>query len=261
MPIKDYSTTPSYNTAINGINIAEGCAPSNINNAIRQLMADLADKDALKAFLNVVIGVDVQAYNPKLYNMVVPIGGTIEWNSEREPEGWMFEDGREISRTTYPALFAEIGTKFGAGNGSTTFNIPDSCGRVAAGLNRGKARLTAKAGGVDGDVLGAVGGAEQHQLTNEQAPKYKPSSVPTSVDIPTDGWGTTGGGLGMAPRGKLLVGSGGQELNEHLESINASGGTRTIALSGAEQIKEYGNDKPHNNVQPTIIKNKIIRVL
>lgn len=42
MAIGDYSTTPGNNAAISGINIAEGCAPANVNNAIRQLMADLA---------------------------------------------------------------------------------------------------------------------------------------------------------------------------------------------------------------------------
>ena len=46
MAIKDYSTEPDMNTTISGINIAEGCAPSGINNAIRQLMADVkAEKD------------------------------------------------------------------------------------------------------------------------------------------------------------------------------------------------------------------------
>lgn len=260
MPIKDYSTTPSYNTAINGINIAEGCAPSNINNAIRQLMADFADKDALKAFLNVVIGVDVQAYNPKLYNMVVPVGGSIDWNGEAEPEGWMFEDGREVSRTTYPALFAAIGTKFGTGNGSSTFNIPDSCGRVSAGLNRGKARLTAKAGGVDGDVLGAVGGAERHTLTSEQLPSHV-----HKVDIETteDGdhthdyelsrandsggaWGDWfGGGQNQSVRrGSSKIGTAGKHKHKLVGSTN-----------------ETGIGQAHNIVQPTIIKNKIIRVL
>ena len=50
MAIKDYSTTPDLNTQISGINIAEGCAPSGINNAIRQLMADVkAEKEAKDA--------------------------------------------------------------------------------------------------------------------------------------------------------------------------------------------------------------------
>lgn len=255
MPIKDYSTTASNNTAINGINIAEGCAPSNVNNAIRQVMADLADKEALKAFLNVVIGTDVQAYNSKLYNMVVPIGGTIEWNGDTEPEGWMFEDGREISRTTYPALFAAIGTKWGAGNSSTTFNIPDSCGRVAAGHNRGKARLTAKGGGVDGDVLGAVGGAEQHALTIEQAPSHRHAGRATKSGIHTHPY--TIRGHQYSDQGGSRPTLGGANLSLQWTSNTDEGGEHEHPL----EIEAIGGDKPHNNVQPTIIKNKIIRVL
>ena len=49
MAIKDYSTTPDLNTQISGINIAEGCAPSGINNAIRQLMADMKAEKETKA--------------------------------------------------------------------------------------------------------------------------------------------------------------------------------------------------------------------
>lgn len=250
MPVKDYSTTPSNNTAINGINIAEGCAPSNINNSIRQLMADIADKEALKAFLSIVIGVDVQAYNPKLYNMVVPIGGTIEWNGDTEPEGWMFEDGREVSRSTYPALFVTLGTKWGAGNGSTTFNIPDSRGRVIAGLNRGTGRLKATYGGVDGDVLGAVGGFQSHTLLESQMPSHRHEGNTTSAGRHWHYY--TGAALNVNYGGDRPSGTGGtnksatDEAGEHFHYF---------------ETNYKGGNQPHNIVQPTLIKNKIIRVL
>lgn len=48
---------------------------------------------------------------------------------------WMEERGDAISRTAYASLFARIGTRFGAGDGSTTFNIPDMRGRSPIGLN------------------------------------------------------------------------------------------------------------------------------
>ena len=62
----------------------------------------------------------------------VPVGASMEWNKSSVPSGYLLEDGRAVSRTTYSALFAVIGTTYGAGNGSTTFNLPDSRGRVAA---------------------------------------------------------------------------------------------------------------------------------
>lgn len=62
--------------------------------------------------------------------LVCPTGMSFEWNSNTIPEGYFLEDGRAVSRTTYADLFAAIGTKFGEGDGSTTFNIPDSRARV-----------------------------------------------------------------------------------------------------------------------------------
>lgn len=46
MSVADYNTAPDQNTSISGINVAEGCLPSNVNNAIRQLMADIAQEHA-----------------------------------------------------------------------------------------------------------------------------------------------------------------------------------------------------------------------
>jgi microcystin-dependent protein len=54
----------------------------------------------------------------------VPCGGVICWATTIIPEGWMLCDGRELSRTLYPDLFAIIGVQYGCGDGDTTFNIP-----------------------------------------------------------------------------------------------------------------------------------------
>lgn len=58
----------------------------------------------------------------------VPIGGVFPFAGTTAPTGYLLCDGSAISRTTYAALFAEIGTAFGAGDGSTTFNVPDTRG-------------------------------------------------------------------------------------------------------------------------------------
>lgn len=62
-------------------------------------------------------------------------GMIIDFAGENPPEGWLWCDGAEVSRAEYPALFKAIGTKYGAGNGSTTFNLPDSRRRVREGAN------------------------------------------------------------------------------------------------------------------------------
>ena len=55
----------------------------------------------------------------------VPVGATVEWPTATAPSGWLKCDGAQYSRTTYKTLFDLIGTTFGAGDGSTTFNVPN----------------------------------------------------------------------------------------------------------------------------------------
>ncbi len=69
---------------------------------------------------------------------VIPIGTSIFWNSATLPVGYLKENGAAISRSAYPELFAVIGTTFGAGDGSTTFNLPDSRAEFIRGLDDGR---------------------------------------------------------------------------------------------------------------------------
>jgi microcystin-dependent protein len=82
------------------------------------------------------------------------------------PEGWLLCDGAAVSRSTYAALFAAIGTTYGAGNGTTTFNLPDYRGRVPLGVDGAAGRLSAN------DALGNVGGAETVTMTEAQMPLH-----------------------------------------------------------------------------------------
>jgi microcystin-dependent protein len=62
-----------------------------------------------------------------------PIGALLDFAGPNAPPGWLIADGRAVSRTTYSALFAAIGTYWGAGDGTSTFNLPASNGRAAIG--------------------------------------------------------------------------------------------------------------------------------
>jgi microcystin-dependent protein len=63
-----------------------------------------------------------------------PVGAVTPYAGSSAPPGWLIADGSVVSRTTYPELFAAIGTTYGAGDGSTTFNLPDLRGRTVAGV-------------------------------------------------------------------------------------------------------------------------------
>ena len=71
--------------------------------------------------------------NPILQQRLVPSGTVLPFAGTTAPIGFLLCSGQAVSRSTYPDLFAAIGTTYGAGDGSTTFNVPDLRGRVPAG--------------------------------------------------------------------------------------------------------------------------------
>jgi microcystin-dependent protein len=81
-------------------------------------------------------------------------------------DGWLLCDGAAVSRVTYSALFGRIGTTFGAGDASTTFNVPDLRGRVPVAIDGAAARLTAN------DALGNASGEEKHALANSEMAQF-----------------------------------------------------------------------------------------
>ena len=88
---------------------------------------------------------------------VGPTGSVIAFAGSSSPSGWLACDGSLVSRTTYADLFAAIGTAYGAGDGSTTFKLPDLVGRVPVGEDTGGTRVTAN------NNRGQSAGAETHK--------------------------------------------------------------------------------------------------
>lgn len=158
----------------------------------------------------------------------VPVGTILDYAGTSAPTGFLLCYGQNVSRTTYAALFAAIGTTFGTGDGVTTFGIPDLRGRVAAGKDdMGGAsanRLTDQSGGLDGDVLGDTGGAETHQLTTSELAAHTHGQ-----------WNS---------------------VANHADYVSGQTSAGTNSTSGT--TGSAGGDTAHNNVQPTIILNKII---
>eukprot|EP00942_MAST-04A_sp_MAST-4A-sp1_P011060 g11060.t1 len=119
------------------------------------------------------------------------------WSGATTPSGWMACDGSAISRSNYPDLFAILGTTYGAGDGSSTFNIPDMRGRVAVGTGSGA--------GLTNRTLGQNGGKESQ--TGYTAPSmtssgtlyasdhrtgvYGPVSIPRSWSVNSGNQGDT----------------------------------------------------------------------
>ncbi len=80
-------------------------------------------------------GIQATNYYDANGSILCPVGMSFEWNANTIPSGYLLEDGAAISRTDYADLFAVIGTTYGSGDGSTTFNLPNTLGRVIVGFN------------------------------------------------------------------------------------------------------------------------------
>lgn len=89
------------------------------------------------------------------------IGTIVPFAGSTIPDGYLTCDGTAVSRTTYSDLFAVIGTTYGSGDGSTTFNLPNLKGRVPVGLDSND---------TDFDTLGEIGGEKAHTLTVGELP-------------------------------------------------------------------------------------------
>lgn len=92
----------------------------------------------------------------------VPVGTVWDYAGQNVPSGWLECNGQEVSREDYSGLFSIIGTIFGAGDGVSTFNVPDLAGKVAVGRDQS-----------DSDFgIGSSGGAKTHTLTEAQLPAH-----------------------------------------------------------------------------------------
>lgn len=189
----------------------------------------------------------------KLLDAAVPVGAISQFAGDNPPQGWLLCCGQEVSRTLYSTLFEVIGTRFGAGDGGSTFNLPDFRGRTGVGRdNMGGAaagRVTIAASGIEGTRMGAAGGGEAHRLSaGEIAAHSHEVTGTTSYDGQHIHYGVVAhpGGNGS------LVGGGNAW---HGQSQPA--GSHVHQITGTAHANNGG--EAHNNMQPSIVVNYIIR--
>lgn len=136
---------------------------------------------------------------------LIPVGTTMFFSANSAPSGFLKANGAAISRTVYSSLFAVIGTTFGAGDGSTTFNLPDLRGEFIRGYDDGR--------GIDsGRVLGSrqAGAVEAHThsyTTNGTTYTAQSSGSSTSsvMRVPTTTTTSSYGGTETRPRNIALL--------------------------------------------------------
>lgn len=148
----------------------------------------------------------------------LPVGTIIPYAGSTIPSNYMKCEGQELSRIEYDILFSAIGTTYGVGDGSTTFNLPNLKGRVITGIDSND---------TDFDTLGETGGEKAHTLTVDEMPSHTHK----------------------------------QTLGGDITTTNVVAGEGIIGRANTSEVTSTGGGEPHNNLQPYIVLNYIIKVL
>ncbi|MDP2697587.1 phage tail protein [Thalassospira sp.] len=163
---------------------------------------------------------DIDQFAP----IAVPTASVLPFAGSVAPQGYLLCDGAEVSATDYANLFAQIGTIYGQASEEGLFKLPDLRGRIPVGAGQGE--------GLADRVLGGFGGAEMHQLTVDEMPRHEHA------------WGNSFYSLvRVSATGGEGIGSGSEDYSN-------------LASTGSFQ----GGDQPHNNMQPFLVLNYIIKV-
>jgi microcystin-dependent protein len=206
----------------------------------------------------------LQSFYGNPYN--IPLGGGLPFFGSTAPNSsFVFPFGQAISRTTYATLFALLGTTYGVGDGSSTFNVPDLRGRVPAGKDdmggSAASRLTSTYFGTSAAALGAVGGSENTTLTLAQLPTGITSSNNNTVSLSVT---ETGFSVFSATDNTLVSATAGGSIAAQpivTSSVGHSPSTGTIAPGGVTSTSNNTSGSAHRTVQPTLVCNYIIRII
>jgi microcystin-dependent protein len=193
--------------------------------------------------------------------VLCPVGSIMDWPGAAAPTGWLLLYGQVLSQTTYPGLFAAVGTAYNTGGeGSGNFRLPDCRGRTTVGVDNmgGEAanRITSSGSGIAGTMLGAVGGAQNETLAQANLP-----NVDFTVSGTTSGYSPTVGSqaaLGYPNGVAQITFSGPGSAGFVIDSRNAAAISGFSSLSVTGTTSTGGSDTPVITVPPAIVFNKII---
>lgn len=169
---------------------------------------------------------------------IPPSGTVVAFAGSAAPTGWLLANGSAVSRTTYARLFAVIGTAFGAGDGSTTFNLPNFNGKVAVGRDSTQTEF---------DTLGETGGSKTHQLTIDEMPQHDHN--------PPNGYFYVESPIGAYRRSANINNSG----STGEDGVWRQRIAEYAGAAGAMPTESTGGGQAHNNLQPYIVLNYIIK--
>jgi microcystin-dependent protein len=273
------ASNPSYDPAI-------GFSRTGVNGRYIGLAPDrrfrtMDDAGVAGYLLDTVTGVDTNSYQnasitiqklaQSLINIVVPPGMVRIFAGPNIPPGWLACDGSAYSQSQYPALYAAIGTYWGAGTGGQQFNVPDLRGRSPLGyVNSAIVGVTARA-------FASLGGEENHVLAPAELASHVHGVTdnghghPGSIDTGHNHGVTDPGHTHTVGGATMQGGSGGVGLATAPPAVFTSANTTGIAIQNGTahlqiangktniSIQAFGSNGGHNNMSPFAVMYFIIK--
>ena len=230
-----------WEALVNGF-LAMGTRPENW----QELPGGITAEDAVAAcveFLN-------DFFEARECAPVFPIGTIIMFATSGQPDGWLVCDGQEVSRADYANLFLEISTNYGAGDGSTTFNVPDFRDYSPMGIGSTLLGFGGTAGALSVSLTAAQNGDHTHSLSD---PGHSHAITdPGHVHRERVGNGANAFVLGAGGGANSTVAG---NLTTNTAAMNTGSGTTGISIgdgfTGAS-VNSSGDGEPHNNLHPVI---------
>lgn len=289
------SATATNNSSTTGVTLGSTTATNQSATAVNQSNGSGASHNNIQPSIVKRYAIKYTSLDPAAPSL--PEGASIQGYWTTAPSGYLLENGSAVSRTTYAGLFSAIGTTHGAGDGSTTFNVPDSRGRVSVNINSADTEF---------DTIGEKTGVKEVTLTVAQMPSHthaqnshnhtQDSHTHTVVDPghnhtqnshnhTQNGHNHSGGyanpyvndgnfgGPSVATQGgtyygfKLGAGANTTAVNNATTATNIANtsditvySTTTATNNSTTATNQNtGGDDPHNNIQPSIVRTSAIK--
>lgn len=187
-----------------------------------------------------------------------PTGAMLAWPTASAPSGWLICDGSAVSRTTYATLFALIGTTFGAGDGSTTFNLPNLVDRVPIGKSGTKA-LASTGGSADAVVVSHNHGATAGGMDTDHGHSFTTGGESNDHvhGLGISDAGGLGGGGSLVRKGGVAGDNSGGRSAGHTHS--GSTGGASAGHSHGITVNTTGSSGTNANLPPYLALNWIIK--
>jgi len=169
--VKDTLTSGDPDKVVSGAEI------DNEFNSIASAITSKADKVAAATTDNLAAldaNGNLKDSGGSIVSVAPPVGSITMYGGSSAPTGWLYCNGQNVSRATFANLFSAIGETFGAGDGSSTFSLPDLRDRFPLGDNSNGGADASRVDNFNTNV-GDSGGEDEHQLTEAEMPSHNHS--------------------------------------------------------------------------------------